>query len=456
MKLLRGEGSSSPSLSQPGRPDAPTPVLLQSFASAGARLATTVTLLLTISLAVRKLSSEEFGLWSILLSLMFLATTFDFGFRYGLSNRLAALIALPGGNSKLEESTMFLSVFMLQVAIAVCGSAICLCVLPHVPWERLLSIRQPDLATHAASTMTIAGCFFFLYLPFSLWGSAFYAHNEIALASMLSALQSLILLAVFVFAAFKLHFQDLVIAYFAAYVLTGVLITAALFVRRSWTLQRVASPGLTGSIRSISRPSLEFFVLSFAGALTATAGTCLSGTVTGLKEAGDFSLIQKIFSLLVTLHLAFLSPLSPAYTQYARLGNWNWVRQKLIVSVQWTWPVVFLGGGLLLVACHPVLVWVWTGKWLTDFTLAGILALWAMAIGWTNTYSVALNSLGLVRFQGIVFVAMMLPVLLLPLVLGRWWGIHGVALASLLCALPALVLWPLYTAKALRQKRLVV
>lgn len=431
--------------------------MFQSIASTGARLLVTVALLLTISLAARQMTAEEFGLWSILLSLAFLATTFDLGFRYGLSNRMAALAAgMSGGRTGPDQLSVFLSVFLLQTLIAAVGAAACMLVLPLVPWADLFNIRQTDLAARMSFIMPVVGSLLFLNLPFTLWGAAFYANQEVTLASFLTGIQALALFGVFAACILFLPFTLAVVLYFAAVVLTGAAMTAFLFYRRSWVFRPVGLGEQVRHIAAISRPSLGFFVLSFSSALTASISALLSGTIIGLKEAGDFTLVQKIFSLLVSLYLAFLAPLSPAYTRHAQLGEWDWVRGKLTTTVRRLWPLVFIAGGILFVAAHPFIIRIWTGKWLADFPLAAIFAATALTIGWSSSYSVALNSLGLVRFQGVLCLAMVVPVVLLPLVLGRWLGIHGVALAAFLCALPAALLLPRYTAKAIEEKSLQV
>ncbi len=436
------------------RVTSPARLMFQSVASTGARAATTVAMLLAVGLAARKMTAEEFGLWSILLSLMFLATNFDLGFRYGLSNRLVALVARQGDKSKPDELAMFVSVFVLLAAIGVFGAAACLCLLPRLPWAGLFNIHQADLAARVAFIMSVVTALLFINLPLSLWGAGFYAHQEITRGSVLLGAQSFVLLGVFAVAVINLPFQEAVFAYFAANVVTGAVLTVVLLVHRGWRPGWIAAVEQWRQLRSISRQSLEFFVLSMSATLTAIAGTFFSGTVTGLKEAGDFSLIQKIFTLLISLHLAFMTPVASAYTWHAELGNWDWVREKLSMTARRLWPLVFLGGGAALFALHPVLIRVWTGKWLTDFTLAGMLACWALATGWTNTHAILLNSLGLVRFQGAVCLAMVAPVLILPVILGRLWGVHGVALASLICAIPLAALWPPYTARALKKKLL--
>jgi len=402
------------------------------------------------------MSAEEFGLWSILLSIMFLAMTFDLGFRYGLSNRLAAQVALPEEHPAGRNEMTFMSVFASQTAIATAGALVCFLVLPHVPWARLFSIHQSDLAEQVPQMVSVVCGLLFLYLPFSLWSSGFYAYQEVALASILGATQSLILLGVFAVSIFTLPFKHAVLVYFSVYILTGVFMTAILLQQRAWSFRWAKWEEQIACLRSISRPSLDFFILSVSSALTATAGTLLSGAVIGLKEAGDYSLIQKIFSLLVTLHLALLSPLAPAYTRNAQLGNWDWVLHKLAFTIRRIWPLVFIVCGGLFVIFHPILIRIWAGKWLADFTLAGLLALWAITSGWMNSYSVVLNSLGLVRFQAILSIAMVIPVVTLPMFLGRWLGVHGIALSAFICALPAAIILPRYAARAIKNSWLRV
>ena len=92
----------------------------------------------------------------------------------------------------------------------------------------------------------------------------------------------------------------------------------------------------------------------------------------------------------------------------------------------------------------------------TGTFLACLLALGALTTGWISTHSVLLNSLGLVRFQALFSLAMVIPIVALPLILGRWWGVHGVAAAAFVCTLPPAMALRVYTTQALRKKRLRV
>jgi O-antigen/teichoic acid export membrane protein len=207
---------------------------------------------------------------------------------------------------------------------------------------------------------------------------------------------------------------------------------------------------------SMIRPSLGFFSLSLIANFVNNAGVFFAGAVAGLKSAGDFSLIQKTFGLLITSHLAILSPMGPLYTFHARQGQWDRIRNKLRFCLCRIWPLLFLFGGTVIFLFHPIFIRIWSGRWLSDYFLAALIAGNAVVAGFGNTFSVLLNSLGIVKKQAILAALMVLPFIYLPLMLGRHLGTHGVVLASILCSMPGIFFLPLWVKDAFRKKTLII
>jgi O-antigen/teichoic acid export membrane protein len=201
---------------------------------------------------------------------------------------------------------------------------------------------------------------------------------------------------------------------------------------------------------------MDFFLLSISAMTANTIGPVLSGMTQGAHAAGDFTLIQKMFSFLTTLHLAILSPLAPSYTFHARHHDWIWVRAKMQFSIRILWPLLFLGVGSLIYLIHPLILRLWTGEWITSYSLTLLIAVTALLSGFTNSYSVLLNSLGAVRWQALFSLLMIGPVIMLPIILGSLYGVWGVALAALLAAMPACFFTYFYARYALRKQYLNV
>jgi O-antigen/teichoic acid export membrane protein len=420
-----------------------------SFATLSARLSVTAGLLISNGIAARRMTPEQFGLWSILLNLNLLTNGFDFGFRFTLGNRLAAL-GSRGVEAEEERRETFLTILFLQAAIAATGMLLVLFVFPVAPWARWFKITDPLLVAQVHHLMPIVMALMIGSLPVALMWTVFFGYQEIKLASFLSGAGTILQTVVFVVSAYRCKFAWIIVIYFAFNLVSGFLLTSYVFVRRRWRFTLVPSARAFAIIRSLFRVSFHAFILGVCAIISQILGPIISGLISGLGAAGDFALIQKLFSFLTTAHIAILAPVSPAVSLESHSGNWDAVRRRLRVCVFQVWPVIFLVGGAAVWCAHPVLIRAWAGHWLTEYPLAALLLLWACLTGFVNTFSVFLNSLGLVKVQAALSIAMLLPSLVLPALLSRWLGVPGIALSMVLCAIPAAIIWPSYTRRALR------
>ena len=426
-----------------------------SFATLCARLSSTAGVLVANGIAARRMTREQFGLWSILISLNLLVTGFDMGFRFTLGNRLAAL-GSRGAEAEEERRETFLSVLYLQAAIAAAYILLTLVACPLVPWAHWFKITDPVLIAQVRRIMPIVIILMIATLPVALMWTVFFGYLEIKLASFLSGLCTLVQTAVFIVAAYRCRFAWVILVYFATNLALSILLTAYVFIRRGWKFSLVPPVRMAATIRSLFRVSVHAFFLQLSATVSNILGPIVSGLVSGLGPAGDFTLMQKLFSLLITSHLALLAPISPAVTRDSHGGNWEAVRRRLRVCVFQVWPACFFIAGAAIWCAHPLLIRLWAGHPLRDYPLAALLLLWACLAGFVNTYSVFLNSLGLVKIQAAVAFAMMAPLLVAAALLSRWLGDAGIALSMVLCSLPAAIAWPLYTRRALRLQMLRV
>jgi O-antigen/teichoic acid export membrane protein len=390
-------------------------------------------LLTVMAIGSRTFSAEEFGLWAVLYALMNFAMLGDFGFRYALGNRLAALKATSVQD---QRRITFLSILHLQMLIGGLTALACFFGLQSVPWHEVFHITEPALAHQAGWLVPLVCALLLLNQPLSIASTALFADHQIGFVSIMGVVQSLILVSTFWIAATCCPFFIAIPAFFITYLATNAAVMIVMFLRMRWIWGMPPIPDQVKIIRSLGKPALDFFTLSLAATISATVGPFLAGMVGGIQSAGDFSLIQRLFNLLIAVHMAALGPLAPAFTLHAAQGDWDWVRAKFHVCIRLIWPVLFVGGGALIFLAHPLLLRAWSGRWSTDYPLAGLLALGTILAGWGNSCSILLNSLGAIRQQALLGVILILPVIAAPLLLGRAFGIHGVALGALLCGIP--------------------
>jgi O-antigen/teichoic acid export membrane protein len=433
-----------------------TQLLLGSVASVGARVTTVASMLVITAIAARMMTKEEFGLWTILVTFIYLSRALDLGFRYGMGNRLAALVASAGGRSTAEQRELYLSIFFFTFVVGIFLSLIYLTFETFLPWAGIFKIQQAEIVSDVHLLILIALISLFISIPFTLMGTGFFAFQEVNLSCFITAAQSILLLILFWITSLFFTFKWVIICYFLAYLLTNGLSTVWFLMKRGWPLVWIPLTSQYKHLKSVSSRSLEFFVQSSVGIFISNISLFLASNVAGLSKAGDFSLVQKIFGLMITVHLALLAPLAPLYTQKAHLNDWEFVRSKLSYCKRIIWPSLFIVGGGAIYLFHPIILYIWAGRDLSDYTLAGLIALQAILSGWINTQSVLLNSLGLVKWQAIAFVVQAPIFIFLPLYFGKYWGITGVALGTLLCMIPGAFIWPLYANYSLRLRLLKV
>jgi len=410
-------------------------IALGSVASGFERGVFIITMLITTGIATRSFSREEFGLWAILLSFIFIGFAFDFGFRSTLTNRLAAMVADSSGQANDQQHDFFLSIFYLQIGIGLGGALLFVLFGNAIPWVNLLKVQQPEITMCINRLMIMVFFILFLNVPLLTSSSAFVAFQEVHLDALLSAAQWVILLGVFWISALKiaLPFEKVVIWYFVTYLLIWLTRTVILFNHRNWRLTWVPAAEQLRNIKAISSVSSHFFLLNISALIVSTAGTFLAGLIGGLGDAGDFNLIQRLFGLLITMHMALMASFGPAFTQGARLGDWRGVHRKLCFCLYIIVPLLFFGIGGFILALHPTILRLWTGIDLSNYV-----------------------SLGLAKPQAL-WSFMIAPIfLLLTFYFGKSFGVEGVALAKVLCAIPGMIFFTYYTRQAIKKRKINV
>lgn len=433
-------------------------IALGSVASIFAKGTQTIAMLIITAIATRSFTKEEFGFWVILLSFLYSGYAFDFGFRSALTNRLTAMVADSSGKANNNQRDFFLSIFNLQFGIGLLGAIIFIFIGNLISWSDILKIHQTNILSYASSLIIIIFVILFLNVSFLSSSSGFFAYHEVHIDSLLQAAQWIVLMFEFWFTTSYrlLPFNELVILFFLTFFLIGVIRTVILFKHHHWSYKWISIRDQWYNIKAISSVSFDFFLLNISALTISIGSTFLAGLIGGLVSVGDFSLIQRLFTVLITIHMAFMAAFNPSFTSDARKGNWGKVLRKLNFNLYFIVPLLFvLIGGLILVF-HPLILKLWTGLNIENYTLTGFFAIYALFMGWGNTNSILLSSLGLVRAQAIWSFSIVPVFLFLTFYLSKSLGVNGIALASLISSLPSIIYFTFYTKKAIKQRRINV
>ena len=265
-----------------------------SVATLCARLSTTAALLITIGIARRRMTPEEWGLWMILLAINQFTNGLDLGFQFTLGIRLAAL-GSRGAEAEEERRHTFLSIIFLQTGIFLVDALLVLLLFRFIPWTHWFNISNPLLAAEVTRLMPAAFITMTATLPVGLIWTVFFAYHEIKFASFLSALFNFLQVAIFALAAWRLPlpslgaFSSLVLLYFGSNFLFCFLLTVYVFIHRGWAFTLLPLSRIFAIVRSMARVSFHAFLLGMSSIVSQILGTLFSGHITSLAGAGDFA-----------------------------------------------------------------------------------------------------------------------------------------------------------------------
>lgn len=371
-------------------------VLLGSITNFGARFLGFATQIGILSLFRRNLSDGEFGLFSVVTSMALIVGMLDFGITgHGLRNRLADMAAQKNRDEG-EEKRQFLSVFYLSLGIFLFFSLAFLGVIEHLPLSTLFAFESPQQLPWVFS---IAGTFTLMRGAFVVYTNGFFAYQETHLRSICEIAEFIILsISCLMGIVCKLTLIPLLTLYFSAFFIGPVFSLIALLKRRRWTLEWIPFSNMRAYVRPILSTSIFFWLYHSSSMAFFAVQPILIGHFIGLKEAGDFTLIQKCFTLFLGVHFALLTPLWSAVTNASSTGEFVWIKKALQKTAGFTSLICFVGIPLMFVLFEPV-VWLWTGRAIDLSQEVYLMGLLTMLFAWINCLSVFISGLNKVRRQ---------------------------------------------------------
>lgn len=409
------------------------------------KVSSVANLLLTMPFVHQSLEPAGFGAWATLGSIATIAGFLDFGLSNGAMNLVAG--AHARGEHR-EVHALAFSAWRTLCRTAIVLALLALALLVLLPWGSLLGLGSGmEGQARAAAAVTLAAMVAGVPLGLALrmqlaTDTATPGYRLLSLGPLLACVGTVIL------ARMGAPLAVLVAATLWPPVLMSLANT--LLVARQL---RASAPNdgdlpVDRSPRTqIQREGLLFFVLQLAAVLAYGCDLPLISASVGAEEAGQYAIVQRLFSL-IPLALGLLwTPLWPAYRQALAKREYAWAFRTLRYS---------LTGAVLAASAVAATCWYWfgaiSGAWMRTSIapapqLVAGMAAWSVADAAGGAYGTFLNAAAMFRF--LVVTACLSS--LATVALKAWLVAHGeVALlpwATLACFLlvdvaPLIVLWP--------------
>lgn len=357
------------------------------------------------------LGPVQFGIWAAYQSLQGLLVFADFGIGNGMQN--AVTVALAHGDTRRAQSLISSALVALLVAAGLLGAVavVGLNVPAVVTW---LSGGRPDDTELSAlrvgiAVFVVAGL---LAIPLSCgerlalaMQEGFVTHGTRAITTILSFCCVLVLVRA------QASFAAICMAT-SLPVLTGPLLSWMVVTRgRSWALPAISAISAVET-RAVLRSGIGFLAVQMTAILGFGLDAILIERYAGPVEVANYTVVQRLFSLVGMVVGIALAPLWPAYADARARGDYAWIRKTFWRSLLAT-AVVAGGLSIVLAALAGPIAARWVGNAITPpASLVTAFAAWSFVLACGMAFSYFWNGMHMLRLQagiGLLFVSISLP-----------------------------------------------
>lgn len=391
-----------------------------------AKICGAVNLFICIPFVLNSLGEQHFGAWATIVSIVTLSTFLDFGLGNGAMNLIAGA---KGRSAQVEITKIVHTTYksILKITLLLCIS---LFIVPFVSWDKILGLSQVDSSICTIS-MAVALLSVLLSMPLSIankiqlgLGHGNKTYKWISFSQLVTTLVVVIL-------AKQGATLPILVAASTLLPISGLLFNTIELLKTVGpsTAPIENNPDLA---RSIQKEGILFFVLQLSAFLAFNLDLILISSLVGAKEAGEYSIVQKIFSIIPMMLGLIWVPLWPIYREALAKSEYDWVfkifRKSMILAVFFACSF-----GLLFALSLEWLTKMWLGQTLifSAILVCGFV-IWHPLESIGTGVSMLLNAASIINYQLIIGLSFAILCFGSKVIVLKYFGINGLPWATLI------------------------
>jgi O-antigen/teichoic acid export membrane protein len=384
---------------------------------------------LSISLTVRYLGKERFGVWATISTIITWLSVANFGIGHGLTTRVSAFQAESDREAAYRS---IFSAWAIVLFLALAALPVCLLAASLLPWPSILGVTGPLAAKEATPTVFVCVLLVLAALPLNTFGSVLLGYQRSDIVNATAVVSSTAGLAL-LFVATRLGWgmpalaATLMLPALAAAAVQAALASRLGFVRFA---RRYFS---AHEARSMLRLGSKFLLLQLFGIMIFETGALIIAGKFGAAEVTPYGVTNRvamIVMIVMTIMAIVMTPLWPAYGDAFARGDTAWARRVFFKSVRVVVGIWVVAAVALAVAGKYLIRW-WAGPdAVPSDGLLWAMLLYTLAYGCGLVVAQPLNGSGHLNTQ--VLAAVVTAALNIPLAIflaGRL-GVWGVVMSQ--------------------------
>lgn len=358
------------------------------------RIASILISLLIVPLTIDYISSEYYGVWLTINSIVIWVQIFNVGINNGLRNELAKSFA-EGNSYKAKEliSTAYSYLALIFIPIML----LLLYFSGVSDWEGILNTSVSRDVVLSIKVVIIYFCLRFILGTIDVILLADQRPAESAFRVLIEQALSIIVL----FILTKVTSGSLFLMSIALCIIPLLILTIFnVYLLR--TRYKQISPAFksvrTKAAKSILSLGIKFFVIQIAGIILFQSSNFIIIRNFGSIEVTNYNIAYKYFSILTLSMSIFLVPLWSAVTNAHALQDYYWIRRAVNKCLKIS--ILFAGIGLLMLLLSSKVYLLWIGDSVTiPFTLSILIYIYILISLFGGVYCNVLNGIGRLKGQ---------------------------------------------------------
>lgn len=417
--------------------------------SLGVKGITILNSLIMVPITIGYISSELYGVWLTLTSIISWISFFDIGFGNGLRNKLTEAFAMQDyKRAKAYVSTTYYYIFCIFAMVAV----VCYFLIPFADWSKLLCVSS-SLNDSLIDVVRIVFLCFAVQMVLKIQTTVLFAMQKSALANLIDAIgQMLSLLGILLLS--KLALPSLTR-------LAWVICCSPLLVLFLYSLYiyfykyRSISPSFSYVkpiyARDILSLGSNFFVIQIACLILFQTANIIIVRVAGSEAVTEYNVVFKYLNVATMTLNIIMIPVWSAFTDAFVKEDYLWMR--VIYGKLLKLYYISLGILFIMVIGYPFAFQFWLGeKVAVRCEMVLIVAMFVAINMWNAIHSQIINGIGKIRLQ--LYLSLIASFFNIPLAffLGGIWGATGVVLSIVIYSILPAIFMNIQVRKLLWQK----
>lgn len=398
-------------------------------ASLGVRCVSIAVSFALVPMTIGYVSSELYGIWLALSSILTWLCFLDIGFSQGLKNKLTEAIAVGDWvkGKSLVSTTYFMMILIFVPMCLIIGTLI-----PFINWCNLLNIDikyQCDII----QTMRVLIAFASMQMIVNVLVSVVAAFQKVALSNSFSVIGNAISLVVIFILTKTCPPSILALAFTFAAMPVAVTVIASLILY--FGKFRTIAPSITSvklsNVKELFGLGYKFFIINIQVVVLYQSTNVLISNVSSPNEVTYYNVAYKLLNVAMMVYTIITGPLWPAYTDAYARGDFDWmknVRKKmqrvLFCSIAFCCFITLLS---------PLIYRIWLGDEVdVPFVMTMMVALYVSIYCWMNLNGTLIVGMGKITVETVLVLVGMISHIPVSLFLGSFIGAYGVIVSMIM------------------------